>query len=447
MAPPGSSSGKATRRNSSKTTKKSSNKVKSSLIFTDEENFECVDNPATKKLINGKFEEDSEEKFNKKSSASDQKAPRKKIAQTRGRKPSAKKIFPTMEKQSRRENSKTSRENSPIAGKNPRKLWEKMSSVNSFDSDDSDETKKAQKSYVNLPNCKSSGIWKRRKRGKYSEKLNKPSNFSTSSEDSCDEEDNKISTPLGSASQKSFYKIGNKTRTPRQFYHHHQRRIYRSSDEDEDCCSSTSPQPMGDRLPMIQPNMEPETINMGGEPGIINMGGEPNEDGPSLNVLSPKAPLGLESQQEDEKLTQKIDFKSLDEEEKETLEVNQANNLKDYEQEKLTDSIVSLLEEQSSIIKVSAEFCAAEQQHQHSQQILLRNPTTGIINMREEKQLLRQQQQNLTCALDISSEMIYQPNQQQHYIQQQEHLSIEMAPQLVKGYICFLLNFSYMIYK
>lgn len=300
------------------------------------------------------------------------KIPAKKIVQTRGRKP-AKKIFPTNKTaQSSASQKTTVWDNNPV-----------LSDSSNSDSLDS-ESKTIEKSNK-LSNRRSMGIRKRRK--KMEEKLIKLSKFSSSSADSSEEEV-KVFTSHGSQKPK-------KTRTPRQF--NQQRRQYRSSDDDDDdCCSSGSPQPLNDRLPMLKLNTEPETINMGGEPDIINMGGEPDEDViqslSSMEVLSPKAPLGLQ-QQEEEKILQN----------KEENEIN--------EQQKLTDSIVTLLEEQNSMVKLSAEFCSAEQQ-QHSQQILLMNSTLRV-NIEKKP-----------------SNMIYQSTSS--YIPQ-EHLSLEMVPQLVQS--------------
>uniref|UniRef100_A0A914IAR0 histone acetyltransferase n=1 Tax=Globodera rostochiensis TaxID=31243 RepID=A0A914IAR0_GLORO len=57
-----------------------------------------------------------------------------------------------------------------------------------------------------------------------------------------------------------------------------------SPNDDEDdrsyCCSSTSPQPIGDRLPILKTSIREHDlmINMGGEPDTVNMGGEPYDE-------------------------------------------------------------------------------------------------------------------------------------------------------------------------
>uniref|UniRef100_A0A183BWP5 histone acetyltransferase n=1 Tax=Globodera pallida TaxID=36090 RepID=A0A183BWP5_GLOPA len=91
-----------------------------------------------------------------------------------------------------------------------------------------------------------------------------------------------------------------------------------SPNDDEDdrsyCCSSTSPQPIGDRLPILKTSIREHDllINMGGEPDTVNMGGEPYDEAEnaantssfSVGLSSYRAPVlishPIEAEDEDE---------------------------------------------------------------------------------------------------------------------------------------------------
>ncbi|KAL3076884.1 hypothetical protein niasHT_039664 [Heterodera trifolii] len=90
-------------------------------------------------------------------------------------------------------------------------------------------------------------------------------------------------------------------------------------DEEDDrsyCCSSTSPQPIGDRLPFLKTSTRDHDllINMGGEPDTVNMGGEPDdEEGENAANIS-SLTIGLSSYKAPVLISHPIEAEDEDEE-------------------------------------------------------------------------------------------------------------------------------------